>query len=97
MNNIFIIILAAAIALWNIITFALYAADKRRAAKKQWRISEATLIACAFLMGGIGAMLGMNLLRHKTHHVKFKLLVPIAVVLNIAIVVAALWFTGALS
>ena len=84
---------AAAIALWNIITFALYAIDKRKAAKNKWRISEATLILCAFLMGGIGAMLGMSILRHKTQHLKFKLLIPISVVLNIAIVVALLYFT----
>ena len=93
MNDTLCAILIAVFVLWNIITFALYASDKRRAAKKQWRISEATLILCAFFMGGIGAMLGMSILRHKTHHIKFKLLVPLAVVLNIAVVVAVFWFT----
>ena len=87
---------AAAIALWNIVTFALYAIDKRKAAKNKWRISEAALILCAFLMGGIGAMLGISILRHKTRHLKFKLLVPMAVVLNIAVVVAVLFFAGKL-
>ena len=90
------VIAAAVIVLWNIITFSLYAIDKRKAAKNKWRISEATLIACAFIMGGIGAMLGMSILRHKTQHLKFKLLVPIAVILNIAIVVAVLYFTDSL-
>ena len=88
------LIAAMAIVLWNIVTFALYALDKSRAKNNKWRISEATLIACAFLLGGLGAMVGMRVLRHKTQHTKFKLLVPIAVILNIAVVVAVLYFTG---
>jgi len=88
------VIAAGAVILMNIVTFALYALDKSRAKNNKWRISEATLIACAFLMGGFGAMIGMRLLRHKTQHTKFNLLVPIAVILNIAVVVAVLFFTG---
>jgi len=84
-------IVAATVFLWNIITFALYALDKSRAKRKKWRISEASLITCAFLMGSLGAVIGMSILRHKTQHIKFKLLVPIAVVLNIAMVVAVLF------
>lgn len=91
-SSIFAIAAAAVIVLCSIITFALYAVDKNRAKNNKWRISEATLIACAFFMGGIGAMIGMNVLRHKTQHLKFKLLVPIAVIFNIAIVVAVLFF-----
>ena len=88
------VIAAVALVLWNIITFALYAIDKSKAKRNKWRINEATLIACAFLMGGIGAMLGMSILRHKTQHLKFKLLVPVAVVLNAAVVAVVLFFTG---
>jgi len=82
--NIYII---AALVLWNFIVFAIYGIDKLKARKKAWRISEATLIACAFLMGGIGAFLGMTIFRHKTKHLKFKLLVPLAMVINVAVVV----------
>jgi len=92
MNTIIVLVAIAAIVIWNIIVFALYAADKRKAAKNKWRISEATLITCAFLMGGIGAFLGMRILRHKTQHLKFKLLVPLAVIINIAVIVVAVWF-----
>ena len=80
-----------AVVMWNIITFALYGIDKGRAKMNQWRISEATLITCAFLMGGIGALLGMNVFRHKTKHLKFKLLVPLAVIVNV--VACYLYFT----
>jgi uncharacterized membrane protein YsdA (DUF1294 family) len=85
--SIYFYIVLAAVIVWNIVTFSLYAIDKAKAKKNQWRISEATLIICAFLMGGIGALLGMHILRHKTQHIKFKLLVPIAVIVNIAALV----------
>ena len=90
---IYIIIPAIAIVLWNILTFALYGMDKAKAKANKWRISEATLIGFAFLMGGIGSLFGMSVFRHKTQHIKFKLLVPIGAILNIAIIAAALlWY-----
>jgi len=93
MNPTLIIAIAAgAIAIWNIMVFGLYAIDKRKAEKSKWRISEATLILCAFIMGGIGALLGMRVLRHKTQKLKFKLSVPLAVVVNIAVIVLLVWF-----
>jgi len=84
--------IAAAIVVWNFIVFALYGMDKRKAKKGKWRTSEGALIICAFLMGGIGALLGMSVFRHKTKHLKFKLLVPLAIVINIGVVVAILHF-----
>ena len=77
------IYLWAAVVAWNFITFIVYGIDKRRATKGKWRISETALLACAFLMGGMGALLGMGVFRHKTKHLKFKLLVPLAIVVNI--------------
>ena len=84
------IVFAFVVAAWNIVTFALYGADKQKARKNERRISEATLILCAFIMGGSGALLGMSVFRHKTKHLKFKLLVPLAFILNIVIVVLVL-------
>ena len=80
-----------ALLAWNLITFALYGIDKRKARKNKWRIRERTLILCAFLMGGAGAFLGMSLFRHKTKHIKFKILVPLAFALNVAVIVTVLW------
>ena len=76
----------ATVVAWNIIAFALYGIDKSKAKKGKWRISEATLITIAFIMGGVGSVLGMRIFRHKTQHMKFRLLVPLAVVINIGIV-----------
>ena len=41
----------------NVITFAAYGVDKRKAIRDQWRIPELTLISMAFLGGFIGAPL----------------------------------------
>ena len=90
-------VFAIVVAFWNIITFALYGADKQKARKQKRRISEVTLILCAFLMGGAGALLGMSVFRHKTKHLKFKLLVPIALILNIVIVVLTQHHFGIIS
>jgi uncharacterized membrane protein YsdA (DUF1294 family) len=51
-------------------------ADKRRAIKKEWRISENTLLAYSMLGGSIGSLIGIYLFRHKTKHLKFNLGVP---------------------
>ena len=83
---------AAVIVIWNIVTFSMYAIDKKRAASGAWRIKESTLIGSAFLMGGLGALLGMNILRHKTQHIQFKILIPLALILNLAIIAAVVYF-----
>ncbi|MCL2360765.1 MAG: DUF1294 domain-containing protein [Defluviitaleaceae bacterium] len=90
--NYLCIIAGGVLILWNIITFSMYYADKRKAEKNKWRIKERTLILIAFLMGGIGALLGMYLLRHKTQHTSFKLLVPIGLVLNLLVIAGAVYF-----
>lgn len=81
-----ILLIATAVVIWNVITFALYGIDKAKAKKGKWRISEATLIICAFMMGGLGSFVGMRVFRHKTQHIKFVILVPLAMVVNIVIV-----------
>ena len=72
---------------WNVLVMLLYGVDKLKAAKNKWRISEKTLVLCAFLAGSAGALLGMTFFRHKTQNMKFKVLVPMALVLHVAIIV----------
>ena len=88
------LIVLGVLIIWNVVTFMLYAIDKKRAKNNQWRIKEATLIGVAFLMGAIGATLGMSMLRHKTNKPKFKISVPVALVLNIIILVFVFHFIG---
>ena len=64
----------------NIVAFALYVIDKRRAEKNKWRISENVLIFFTLALGGIGALLGMCLVKHKTRKMKFRIAVAIGLV-----------------
>ncbi|MGN0362512.1 MAG: DUF1294 domain-containing protein [Bilifractor sp.] len=70
----------------NIISFILYGVDKRKAIRHKWRIPEATLLLFAFLGGAAGALLGMFFFHHKTRKWKFRILVPLALVLWIGVV-----------
>lgn len=69
----------------NVFAFLIYGMDKRKAIKEQWRIPENTLIASAFLGGGLGALLGMFVWHHKTKKWKFRILVPLSIMIWIAI------------
>lgn len=57
--------------------------DKQKAKRHQWRISENTLIFISILGGSIGSIIGMQLFRHKTKHAKFKLGLPIILIVQI--------------
>jgi uncharacterized membrane protein YsdA (DUF1294 family) len=50
----------------NFVTFVFYGIDKRRAVKEQWRISEKKLLTLIVLGGFLGALIGMQVFRHKT-------------------------------
>ena len=64
-------ILIAALLLISLFAFALYGIDKAKAKRGAWRIPEATLLLVAFLGGSFGALLGMEVFRHKTKHWQF--------------------------
>ena len=69
----------------NILTFAVYGIDKWKARQGSWRISEATLLMLAVIGGTIGALLGMQVWRHKTMHLKFKYGLPLILLAQIAL------------
>ena len=69
--------------IFNILTFSLYGIDKRKAIKRQWRISERMLLAFALLGGSIGAILAMMIFHHKTKHWKFIILIPLFLMIHI--------------
>ena len=58
-------------AVMSVIAFFAYGSDKRKAKKKKWRTPEAVLLGLGFFGGAVGALLGMNLFRHKTKHFYF--------------------------
>ncbi len=70
------------IAVASATAFVLFGIDKARAKRRQWRIPERVLLSIAALGGGLGALLGMQIFRHKTKHLKFLVGVPFCIVLN---------------
>lgn len=70
------------ILLCNIISFIAFGLDKYFAKKDKKRISEKTLIAMAFLAGGLGAISGMVIFRHKTKKPLFRIMIPLALMAN---------------
>jgi len=60
----------------NITAFAVYGADKSKAIRHDWRISERTLLLIALCGGAAGALLAMILFRHKIKKARFVLMVP---------------------
>jgi len=70
----------------NILTFIAFAADKMKALKDGWRVKESTLLLLSFLGGAAGGILGMIMCRHKIRSLKFKILLPVFLILQIIIV-----------
>ena len=76
-------------AVMSLVTFTIFVYDKLQAKRGKWRVKEATLfIACA-CFGGIGGVLGMNILRHKTKHWYFKLFFPLMMIVQIILLILA--------
>lgn len=61
----------------NLVGFFLYGLDKAKSKRKGNRIPERQLLWVARIGGGVGCWLGMMLFRHKTKHIRFKILVPL--------------------
>ena len=83
-----------ALGVWNAIVFLVYGLDKLKAKKDMWRIPEKTLLLLAFLMGGLGAVLGMRVFHHKTKHKIFTIGVPVCLLLNLAVLYLLLFYKG---
>lgn len=74
----------------NVAAFFTMGTDKRRAVRKEWRISEKTLFLLASVGGGIGVYAGMFYFRHKTKRRSFLIGVPILTVLSLVLIIG-LW------
>ncbi|MDY2736182.1 DUF1294 domain-containing protein [Intestinibacter sp.] len=68
----------------NIAIFSLMYVDKKRAIRKQFRISEQTLLTLACLGGTFGMLAAMKIVHHKNR--KFKDMIPILVIENIILI-----------
>ena len=79
-------LLVLLMVVWNLITFLMMGLDKMKAKADRRRISEKTLLTNAIVMGAIGVAAGMLVFRHKTRKIVFKLGVPLALIVNAAVI-----------
>ena len=75
----------------NLAAFLVMGADKRRAKRGSWRISEKALFLPALLGGALGGVLGMRTFRHKTKHWYFRLGFPLLLVLQAVLLGWLVW------
>jgi len=80
-------VLTVYIALMSALLLVMMKADKERARRNKYRISERTLWMMAILGGAIGGVIGMQLFRHKTKHLSFRLGFPLLALLDVSVLV----------
>ena len=68
----------------NVIAVIVYGVDKLCAMRQWWRVPEFTLLGLAFMGGSIGALVAIQLFRHKTQHIKFRYGIPLIILLQLA-------------
>ena len=76
----------------NTATMLLMYIDKTRARSHAWRIPESLMFTASFIGGAIGTLLGMELFRHKTKHIKFKLGIPALIIVNLIVYYLVLYY-----
>ena len=69
----------------SLFTFILYGADKHRARRGAYRISERALLGASLLGGALGALAAMQLFRHKTRHLYFYVINVTALLCHVLI------------
>lgn len=74
----------------NLITLIAFGLDKLFAVRKQFRISEKTLLTLSAIGGCVGALVGMVLFHHKTGKAKFRYTVPILFLIYLFLLIAYL-------
>ena len=71
----------------NILGFLVMGLDKHKAKMEERRIPENTLFTFTVLGGGVGTIAGMYVFHHKTKKMKFKVGMPLILILEILIFV----------
>lgn len=77
----------------NVLTLALYGADKMAARKGMRRVPEATLLVFGVTGGWPGAIVGQQLFRHKTQKQPFKTYFFLSVVASIGMMAVLYHFS----
>ena len=70
----------------NIITFAVFGIDKKKAIDGKFRVSELTLFVLSLLGGSLGGLIAMHTFHHKTRKWYFKFGIPLILMAWIALI-----------
>ena len=80
-------VLIAWLLVMSVVLFVVMARDKSLAKSHRHRVPEATLFLLALLGGALGGVLGMQLFRHKTQHMKFVVGFPVIALIQWGVVI----------
>ena len=69
----------------NAFAFLIFGFDKLQAVRRGFRVPEMVLWGISLIGGSIGALLGMNIFRHKTRKTSFQFVLVIIILLQIGI------------
>lgn len=78
----------------GVVTFFVYAKDKRAAINCNWRVPEKTLHILSVAGGWLGALIAQDKLRHKTQKQPFRAIYWLTVAMNVAAFVWTLTPSG---
>ncbi len=70
----------------NIITLIVFVVDKQRAIYNEQRVPERALWLLALMGGSIGAIVAMELAKHKRRKISFVLVLAIIMLIQVALV-----------
>lgn len=84
------ILIGVILLITNAVSFGLMAHDKRCARHGRWRVPEKVLFLATACFGGLGGVLGMQLLRHKTKHWYFRVFFPLMLAVQVVAVLLVL-------
>ena len=71
------VLIIVLLAVMSVILFFVMGRDKALAKLHRRRVPEAFLFLLALLGGALGGVLGMQVFRHKTQHLKFMICFPL--------------------
>lgn len=71
----------------NILTFAVFGIDKKKAIDGKFRISESALFLLSILGGSLGGFIAMHTFHHKTKKWYFKFGIPLILIAQVLLII----------
>ena len=81
------------IGVMSLLTVIITVYDKIAAKAGKWRIPEATILLTGLFGGAFAEFVTMQIIRHKTQHRKFMIVLPLEIILHVALLIVAFYFS----